>query len=1215
MKTQVILGIVLGLLPVAAQTSSVQGRVTDGQGSVIPEAVITVSNQETSAIRKTVADATGSYRLVQVPPGPYLVEVQMPGFRTYTSQVRLQVDTPLTLNVKLELGQVTESVNVTAEAASINLQNATVGNPFSEIQIKQLPLQTRNVVDLLSLQAGVAPTGEVLGARRDQNNVTLDGVDVNDNQSSTGFNAALPIPLDSVQEFRTTVAGQGADQGRSSGGQVSLVTKSGSNQFHGSAYEFLRNKSTAANNWFSNRAGLKRQALIRNQYGVSVGGRMIKDRAFFFLNWEDRKDRSATAQSRVVPTESFRQGIMKYRLTGGQIGQFTPAEVRAADPLGIGASTYMLKLMSQYPLGNDPEASADRGLNFSVFRFNAPQTLNNRAYVARMDFNLDAIGKHTLMLRGTLADNSQDSALAQFPGQSAASTTIDNSRGLAARYTAVLAPTLVNVFDFGLTRIGSQVTGTPESSITFALATPTAFPRMSSRVAPTTNFVDDMTWMHGKHTVQFGANIRIINNNRGSEAVYPSYSFSRNTLRGLGADITAQVTAVAQQTYGSSARLAEGTTVTNAMGTLLGVINQYSGVYQFGTNGKAIPFGSPIVRAFSSREYEFYVQDVFKVRKDLTVTYGLRYGSYDPPYESNGVQAVSQTPLNQYFADRVGASALGIPGGSLSTARLVFDLAGKANGKPGWFGRDNNNFAPRLAVAYAPESDSGWGRLFGKGSVIRAGAGVTHDRYGSNMAVAFASSGSPGLSTTVAQPVNTDFTTSFRYAGGSLPALTTPTNGGFPYTPPTIVGGFTTLTGVSPDLRAPYQYLLNASYARPLKKGMTIEIGYVGRLSHKGLLQQDFAQPLTQFKDPKSGATWTQASAVLRDAYERGLTPAQVKANPGILPVVPFIENLFAKAKNYQFAGSATANYFNTVYGTYAGSDLDALNDMDRLRQPDGSCISAPGCNTFFALQSAGLTSWVNAGKSAYHGMQMVFRRQVSNGWGYDFNYTWSHSIDNASASESAGGGVIQDSFNPDAFRGPSDFDLRHNITANAVVELPFGKRKHFLSAVPGWADAIVGGWQVSTLVTYRSGPPLNLSNGGVYPTNYLNSALAVLRPGATMPSNQVGYNQLGNPSLFSTTTAVTSFQGQYPGTVGTRGIIRGAGVTNMDLSASKYFLLPWEGHRVQLRAEAFNALNNVNFLNSGTAPILSLANPGTFGQFNAAADARVVQFALRYEF
>ena len=164
-----------------------------------------------------------------------------------------------------------------------------------------------------------------------------------------------------------------------------------------------------------------------------------------------------------------------------------------------------------------------------------------------------------------------------------------------------------------------------------------------------------------------------------------------------------------------------------------------------------------------------------------------------------------------------------------------------------------------------------------------------------------------------------------------------------------------------PDKFGVYQtrsYVLGRNECPSVDKHMSLEIGYVGRMGHSGIIRQDFSQPLTNFRDPQSGTTWTQASGILRAAYSGGLTAAQVRANPGLLAKIPFFENIFAKATNYKFTGSATANYFNAVYGTYAGSDLDALNDMDRLRsQPNNGCISAPGCNTFFALQRAGLTS------------------------------------------------------------------------------------------------------------------------------------------------------------------------------------------------------------------------------------------------------------------
>lgn len=544
----------------------------------------------------------------------------------------------------------------------------------------------------------------------------------------------------------------------------------------------------------------------------------------------------------------------------------------------------------------------------------------------------------------------------------------------------------------------------------------------------------------------------------------------------------------------------------------------------------------------------------------------------------------------------------------MPNSKLTYALGGPANNGRGWYERDNNNWAPRFNVAYAPVSDSLFGKLFGKGSVLRMGGSMLYDRYGSDMVVNFDRAGSPGLASSVTQPRNTNFSDAFRYSGSALPALPTVAPAVFPYTPASIVGGFGSFSGVFPDLVAPYSMLLNATYARQLPSKMTIEIGYVGRLARKSLVQMDVFQPLTQFKDPKSGQTWAQAASILRDYNIQGK-----KANE--IPNVAFFENMFGKAAGKYIPGTATQNYYHTTYNTYAGSDLDALNDMDRERQADGSCISALGCNTFFALQNAGNVAWANAGRSSFHAGQLVLRRPVTSGWGFDFNYTLSHSIDLASTAESAagtGGGVIQDTFNPNSFRGSSDFDSRHNITANAVVELPFGKGKAIFGSAPSWVNQIVGGWQTTMLWRFRSGLPLNITSGGQYPTNYLSSALAIVRPGATLPENGAGYNQNGNPSLFRTTNAATtSFVQQYPGGTGTRGIIRGAAMSNFDLSLGKYFTLPFEGHRIQVRAEAFNAFNNVNF----TTASLSLANPSTFGQFTGVMAPRVMQFALRYEF
>ncbi len=367
-------------------------------------------------------------------PGEYTLSVTKPGFcESDTEHVVLQINVPATLNVQLEVGTTGQTVNVTAETSLVSTSDASVGNAFTEHSIRQLPLDTRNVVELLSLQPGVTSQGEVMGSRRDQNNIVLDGVDVNDNENSgigggsdfgstqgsntqpsssdspiSGFNSVLPIPLDSVQEFRVTVAGQGADEGRSSGGQVVLVTKSGTNQLHGSAYEYNRNTVTAANSWFNNRDGVGITPLNRNQFGASLGGPVKKDRIFYFFNYERRIDASSQAVERMVPTENLKQGILTFADTNGNNYTLTPSQIQQVDPLGIGINPGYLNFLKQYPAGNDPAYGADGGLNFTGFRFNAPDALDNRAYVGKMDFILDSAGKHTLSVRGTLSNANQD---------------------------------------------------------------------------------------------------------------------------------------------------------------------------------------------------------------------------------------------------------------------------------------------------------------------------------------------------------------------------------------------------------------------------------------------------------------------------------------------------------------------------------------------------------------------------------------------------------------------------------------------------------------------------------------------------------------------------------------------------------------------------------------------------------------------------------------
>ncbi|MBZ5653636.1 MAG: carboxypeptidase-like regulatory domain-containing protein, partial [Acidobacteriia bacterium] len=474
----------LAAIPAWSQgTTGLSGTVTDASGGVVPGVTVTIVNEATQATRGAVTGADGTYTFTLLPPGTYRAEFALQGFKTAVrNDVVCQIGTNQVLSVKLEIGEIRDQVVVEGGAVKVNTTDASVGNPFGENQVRQLPLEARNPSQLLSLQAGVVWAGEqlnderagsVFGGRGNQGNITLDGADVNDQVNQSAMQSVLPVPIDSVQEFRVTTLSSGAQYGRSSGAQVELVTKSGSNSFHGSAYEFNRNEKLASNGFMENRLGIPKAPLKRNIYGASLGGPFLKNRVFFFMNWEGRKDATATPQTRVVPTDSYRDGVLMYQceeagdcpattvkgltsnfqVPAGWYG-LTPTQVATViDPCGStncvdllgrkitpGVNSNIISMLRGYPHGNDPSLGSieglDNGYNSIGYRFNPPIKVSNDDYVARLDFNLDSKGKHTVYWRGSLANDAQIQVPAQFPtdvltGETASATAnlLNNSKG------------------------------------------------------------------------------------------------------------------------------------------------------------------------------------------------------------------------------------------------------------------------------------------------------------------------------------------------------------------------------------------------------------------------------------------------------------------------------------------------------------------------------------------------------------------------------------------------------------------------------------------------------------------------------------------------------------------------------------------------------------------------------------------------------------------
>ncbi|HYL94702.1 MAG TPA: carboxypeptidase-like regulatory domain-containing protein, partial [Terriglobales bacterium] len=352
-----ILAMSMGLAWAQTSVTSVRGAVTDPSGAVLPGAQVSLDNPASGFHESATSDSKGLYVFPQIPPGKYMLSVKASGFAAQNKQAELLVNQPATINFALSVQGSEQTVDVSAEAETLNTTDATIGNAVGNSTIQALPIEGRNVPDLLSLQPGVvylgrqinqdqdSRSGAVAGARSDQTNVTLDGVDNNDQRQGYAFTGVLRSTLDSVEEFRVTTTNSNADAGRTSGAQVVLVTKSGTNNFHGSAYEYNRNTATSANDWFNKNAELGSGLpnvpghLIRNTYGGSVGGPIKKDKLFFFLNYEGQKTSENQQQTLTVPTASFRAGQLKYVDVNGNTVTLSPAQIAAMDPKCSGLGT------------------------------------------------------------------------------------------------------------------------------------------------------------------------------------------------------------------------------------------------------------------------------------------------------------------------------------------------------------------------------------------------------------------------------------------------------------------------------------------------------------------------------------------------------------------------------------------------------------------------------------------------------------------------------------------------------------------------------------------------------------------------------------------------------------------------------------------------------------------------------------------------------------
>jgi hypothetical protein len=439
----------------AQNIASIAGIVTDPTGAVVPGVNVSLENPSTSVSYKAVTNSEGSYTIANVQPGPdYKITFEGAGFKSvvYTG-LYLYVNATRTQNARLAVGGSAQTVEVSATTETVTLDNmdATVGNNFEVQLLNDLPVANRDSpAALFTLQPGTTLDGAVTGARIDQDDVTLDGLDVNDNETGNAFAIVGNAPVDSVQEFRGVTAGVLPSAGEGGGGQYTLVTRSGTNRFHGSVVEYHRDTDLEANDWFNNNNGVGRPPLIRNQFGGNVGGPIKRDKAFFFFDWNSRRDTLSNLEERTVPMASLRNGTVSYMNDAGGISTLSSAQVASLDPQGIGFNTALESVItSRYPAPNDLSGARGDLVNTAGFRFNAPFPLTENDYVGRVDYNITATQKLWAKV-GFAKQNSTEKAN-QFPGDPETFPFLDNSYTYAIGHTWAIGSNKVNQAEYGET--------------------------------------------------------------------------------------------------------------------------------------------------------------------------------------------------------------------------------------------------------------------------------------------------------------------------------------------------------------------------------------------------------------------------------------------------------------------------------------------------------------------------------------------------------------------------------------------------------------------------------------------------------------------------------------------------------------------------------------------------------------------------------------------
>jgi Carboxypeptidase regulatory-like domain len=1204
-------------------TGRLVGTVS-GPDGVITNASIVVKDNQTKAEHTTTSNGQGDFGFPQLNVGSYTVTVTAPGFKTFTANdVTIDVGKEYSLNPKLEVGAIQENVTVTAGVDILNSTNAELSNTVSEVQLLGLPINGRDPSALIQLQPGVTQGGQVDGLRTSAQNITRDGLNVQDNFIRTGdFNPDRPR-IDDVSEFTVVTQNANAASGLGGSSQVQYVTARGGADVHGALFEYNQNAALASNDFFNNRNGVPKPPFNQNQFGGKASGPIVLPRlgeggpalekikkAFFFVEYEGLRLPQTTTTTRTILTPLARQGIFTYVDDNGVLRH---DNILTNQGLAINPVIASRILAPMPAVGNNNQVGD--GLNTTGLTFSQRADVKLNAFVTRIDYDLS--NKHSFNFvwkRATdnfLRPDTDSGGFNTIPFGFQDATTNE----FVGAYNWIVNSSLSNEIRGGYQKSNPFFrTGGLPSDFFIGLSGLFSSPENSflpqGRTTKLYNLQDNAVYTKGQHSFRFGGQINFFKIVSFGGASLPTYFTDNSNFPNFG-----YIGDPAFDRLSGPLTDPNQLAVANALQSdLAGLIGESENTFNVTSKTSGFVAGAPLINTFNYDNISSYVTDQWRLSSNLTLNLGVRYELFTGITDPSGLRLEVVIP----------------PGLSPTQALLnrggTFDFVGGNAGKAGqFFKTDKNNFAPNLGIAYSPNFKSRFIRRIFPGdgkTIIRGGfrQSYVNDEYVRSPDNALQNQ---GLTVTPIQFGLTAFV-------NNPPPVPVPPFQAPPITFASINAlalGSNVAFLIDPKLQLPRIDEYNFGIQREIGFKSVLEVRYVGNRTKELIRTVDLNQV-----DIRSNGFLGDYIRARSNLLLTG-NPACTTAGCQPLTVFPHLVN----------GGSLNSSAVRNLLRSGAVADL-----ARRYVQ-----LGQTGSVQILPNPKMGILDLLgNLGRSNYNALQVELRRRWSQGLLLQANYTFQKTLTDISPGNPGLNNDNQtrvaaflDNQNPHLDYGRADFDQTQIFNFDGVYDLPFGKGKHFWNTSNEALDRLIGGWQLGGILRINTGTPLTITD----PRGTLNRAgrsanqTALTNLSGPQINNLIGiFHQNGNVYYINPTVISSSgrgaaafgqpaFSGEVffdngPGQFGNigRATINGPLFSELDMSLTKNIRLT-ERMRFQIRADAFNVLNHTNFStgvldpNSGVSNTIFNVNSTTFGQikntFNLSGLNRVIQLAGRFEF